>query len=154
VNWAAYALTGGSPNGGVYSGNGVSGGNFDPSVAGIGNHTITYTFTDVNGCTDSSSQTITVNACTAVNDLQDGAQFTVFPNPSAGTINLVAGEEMHSARLEIRDVQGKLVYSRELGTLMKNKNIQLDLSALANGAYSIKISSESSVRTQKLLISK
>lgn len=34
---------------------------FNPATAGPGNHTITYTFTDGNGCSDTASQTITVN---------------------------------------------------------------------------------------------
>ncbi|MCS7035464.1 MAG: HYR domain-containing protein, partial [Saprospiraceae bacterium] len=59
---APFALTGGSPSGGTYSGPGVSGGTFDPSAAGVGTHTITYTYTDVNGCTSSCTFTITVKA--------------------------------------------------------------------------------------------
>ncbi|MGL4596538.1 MAG: LamG domain-containing protein, partial [Bacteroidia bacterium] len=39
----------GSPSNGTYSGPGVSGNVFNPSVAGVGNHTITYTFIDLNG---------------------------------------------------------------------------------------------------------
>ena len=45
-NASPYILTGGQPSGGVYSGNGVNNGIFDPLVSGIGTHTITYT---VNG---------------------------------------------------------------------------------------------------------
>ena len=51
-------LGGGSPVGGVYSGMGVTDdGNgmtysFDPMVAGTGVHTITYSYTDGNGCTN------------------------------------------------------------------------------------------------------
>ena len=45
-----YALSGGDPVGGVYSGSGVSGSNFDASIAGVGVHTITYTYTDGNSC--------------------------------------------------------------------------------------------------------
>ncbi len=52
-------LSGGSPAGGVYSGSGVSGGQFDPS---FGTQTITYTYTDANGCSDNDVQTFTVNA--------------------------------------------------------------------------------------------
>ena len=62
VNQAAFALTGGSPTGGSYSGTGVSTGQFDPSVAGIGTHSITYTVTNGSGCTDSASQNIVVSA--------------------------------------------------------------------------------------------
>lgn len=62
LNVPAYALSGGSPGGGVYSGPGVSAGNFNPATAGIGPHTITYTVTDGNGCSNNCSFTITVNA--------------------------------------------------------------------------------------------
>lgn len=51
-------LTGGSPAGGVYSGVGVSAGQFDPSV---GTQTITYTVTFAPGCVGSASQVFNVN---------------------------------------------------------------------------------------------
>ncbi|MBN2747718.1 MAG: VCBS repeat-containing protein [Bacteroidales bacterium] len=52
-------LSGGTPSGGIYSGNYVSQsqGYFYPQSAGIGNHQITYTYTDINGCSNSISQT-------------------------------------------------------------------------------------------------
>ncbi|MCC6383862.1 MAG: T9SS type A sorting domain-containing protein, partial [Bacteroidia bacterium] len=58
-----FALTGGSPSGGTYSGTGVSGGNFDPAAAGVGTFLITYSYTDGNGCSAQASQLITVNNC-------------------------------------------------------------------------------------------
>ena len=51
----------GSPSGGSYSGLGISGNSFVPSVAGVGTIFITYTFTDGNGCTNSQEQTVDVN---------------------------------------------------------------------------------------------
>ncbi|MFD2565234.1 T9SS type A sorting domain-containing protein [Aquimarina rubra] len=59
-------LGGGSPTGGVYSGTGVTDdGNgmtysFDPTTAGAGVHTITYSFTNANGCTNTASDDIEV----------------------------------------------------------------------------------------------
>jgi hypothetical protein len=53
-------LTGGLPAGGSYTVDGQSATTFNPAVATIGDHTITYTFTQ-NGCTSVASQTITVN---------------------------------------------------------------------------------------------
>ncbi|MFW5877884.1 MAG: hypothetical protein ACOCUP_02100, partial [bacterium] len=47
------------PSGGVYSGPGVSSGAFDPAAAGIGTHTIMYSYND-GYCTNQSYQTITV----------------------------------------------------------------------------------------------
>src|SRR4029079_1690837 len=64
VNTAPYALTGGLPVGGTYSGPGVSGGNFNPATAGVGTHAITYTYTDANSCSNSCSFSITVNPTT------------------------------------------------------------------------------------------
>ncbi|MFT5860865.1 MAG: hypothetical protein ACI865_002981, partial [Flavobacteriaceae bacterium] len=65
-------LTGGSPAGGVYSGPGVTdAGNgtnysFDPAVAGVGTHTITYNFTDGNGCSGSANDNVVVFALPTV----------------------------------------------------------------------------------------
>jgi gliding motility-associated-like protein len=50
----------GLPNGGIYSGNGVVGNQFDPSLAGVGVHLVTYQYTDGNGCESSSSINIEV----------------------------------------------------------------------------------------------
>jgi subtilisin-like proprotein convertase family protein len=41
-------------------------GEFNPSVAGAGTHTITYTNTACNGCSGTTTQTVTVNAAPAV----------------------------------------------------------------------------------------
>ena len=46
--------------GGVWSGPGVSGNLFYPAVAAAGNHLITYSITDANGCTDTDQATLTV----------------------------------------------------------------------------------------------
>ena len=60
INSSAVALSGGNPAGGLFTGNGVSNGSFDPAIAGIGTHNITYTYTDINGCIASAAQTVTV----------------------------------------------------------------------------------------------
>lgn len=51
-----------APAGGTYTGNGVSGTQFNPSVAGVGTHDVTYTYTDGNGCQNSVTQSVTINA--------------------------------------------------------------------------------------------
>ncbi|MFN9949700.1 MAG: hypothetical protein ACK53B_02935, partial [Bacteroidota bacterium] len=64
---AAFSLTGGMPAGGIYSGPGVTGGTFDPAVAGRGIHVITYSYSNVGGCVNSVTNTITVYPITNVN---------------------------------------------------------------------------------------
>ncbi|MCJ7821316.1 MAG: T9SS type A sorting domain-containing protein, partial [Bacteroidales bacterium] len=51
-----------SPTGGILSGPGISGLNFNPAVAGVGSHTITYSYTDQNGCDASVTRLFVVNA--------------------------------------------------------------------------------------------
>ncbi|MBK9335084.1 MAG: HYR domain-containing protein [Lewinellaceae bacterium] len=67
---AAFALTGGMPAGitGVYTstGFGVTENQFNPALAGDGVHTITYTYTDGNGCVNSCPFEITVNPCVTI----------------------------------------------------------------------------------------
>lgn len=80
-----FQLSGGTPSGGTYSGPGVSAGNFSAITAGIGNHSITYTFTDANGCTNAAVKIISVNALPDINFTGTIAPAQVcqdFPTPS------------------------------------------------------------------------
>ena len=62
IDAGVQSLTG-SPSGGTWSGNGVTNslGDFDPSVAGVGSHTIYYDYTDANSCDNIDSLVVTVN---------------------------------------------------------------------------------------------
>ncbi|HPX33587.1 MAG TPA: hypothetical protein PK345_00780, partial [Bacteroidales bacterium] len=53
-------LTGGHPSGGVYSGTGVVSDTFVTADAGAGEHLISYTYVDVNGCENACDFVITV----------------------------------------------------------------------------------------------
>ena len=60
LNSTSYELNVGLPAGGIYSGTGVTGNNFNANVAGTGTFIITYTYTDINGCTSSAENPISV----------------------------------------------------------------------------------------------
>src|SRR5205085_3210080 len=63
VSVASATVTNGVPGSGVYSGPGTdAAGNFSPSIAGAGTHTITYTFTSGGSCVATITQTILVYA--------------------------------------------------------------------------------------------
>ena len=77
----------GLPAGGVYTGTGVNVDEFDPTVAGVGSHFITYHYTDVNGCENFADTVIDVHPVPVV-DL--GSDFDVCADGSA-TIDAGAG---------------------------------------------------------------
>jgi uncharacterized protein (TIGR02145 family) len=76
-----FRLKGGLPSGGTYSGAGVNTGIFYPSIAGIGNHTTTYSYSNTWGCTDNATQVISViNPAVflcdnTMTDIRDGKQY-------------------------------------------------------------------------------
>ncbi|MDF3079193.1 MAG: hypothetical protein K0S09_3082 [Sphingobacteriaceae bacterium] len=80
------------PGSGIYSGDGVSSsGIFDPEIAGVGTHTITYTFTGSNGCVNSQSQDVSVYKTPTVNAGTDqvillGGQFTLSPTTTGDNL--------------------------------------------------------------------
>jgi PKD repeat protein len=57
-----------SPAGGTWSGTGVTGNQFNPTAAGLGSHTLKYTYSDpVTGCSNSVNIIVTVVNPTAIN---------------------------------------------------------------------------------------
>jgi len=93
VTAAAFALTGGSPSGGTYSGTGVTANSFDPSVAGVGTFTLTYNYTDLNGCSNSATSAITVDPAGTVTIsvipgmCVNASPVTLSGSPSGGTFS-------------------------------------------------------------------
>jgi|GEM_PF-5872458 len=90
-------LGGGMPTGGIYSGIGVTDdGNgmtysFDPLAAGVGVYTLTYTFTNANGCGETADDDVEVFALPVVDAgmygpvCEDASTITLLGNPLPGT---------------------------------------------------------------------
>jgi len=78
----------GTPIGGSFTGMGVSGNNFDPAAAGVGSHSISYTFTDNNGCSNTDLASTTVSQIHGVNA---GADISIPYNTSTQLTGLVTG---------------------------------------------------------------
>ena len=61
LNTPVFSLTQGSPSGGIYSGTGITTNpQFNPKIAGVGTQTLTYSYTNGNGCTSTATQLVTV----------------------------------------------------------------------------------------------
>jgi PKD repeat protein len=79
-----FPLSGGMPAGGTYSGPGVSNGIFDASLAGLGTHMITYTYEDLNVCTNTDQDSIVVVEFTGIGQVTGQDAVYIYPNPNDG----------------------------------------------------------------------
>jgi gliding motility-associated-like protein len=66
INSATSDLTG-NPSGGTFSGDGISGNIFNPTVAGTGSNLVMYTYINSNGCSNSDTQLVTIHSLPVVN---------------------------------------------------------------------------------------
>lgn len=121
VNSGLISLTG-KPTGGIFSGNGITGSKFNTSIAGIGKHTITYSYTDGNGCSKDSFMFVRVNSLPTIslgNDISittvestilnagNGFKSYLWSDGSAGqTLTLdgaILGKGTHKVWVEVSD---------------------------------------------------
>ena len=74
---------------GTFTGTGISGNTFDPAVAGIGIHTITYDYATNSGCLFTASQNTRVDAClhVSINQINNSGYFS---KPKSGRILFVS----------------------------------------------------------------
>lgn len=121
------------PIGGIYEGPGVDGTYFHPIIAGIGTHTITYTYTNEEGCSEQDQIEVYVSICTGVHSTNN-ERLTVFPNPFDDKIQL---QMVHSTmdQIMVLDYSGKSVMMKDI----EHQNYSLDMHELPAGIYFIHI---------------
>lgn len=142
----AFALTGESPSGGTFSGTGVTAGNFDPAIAGLGTHTITYTFTDANTCTNSATDDIVVDACLGVDANESEFGFDIYPNPFSQTFTLVSNST-ETKTFVIMNAVGEIVHQ----SAINNTSMLVDMSDLAPGVYLLIVNDDSKAIVKKII---
>ena len=123
-----------TPAGGVFSGNGVNNGQFDPLSAGPGTHTIAYVYEDPNGCSNADQVAITVEDCLNTEDLTWN-DLAIYPNPSAGKL-IIRSSSLPGSVLTLTNATGKQVMA---STAVNDIVWEADLSGLAAGVYFLHI---------------
>ena len=144
INWTTDLLTG-TPVGGTFSGTGVTGTNFDPSVAGVGTWLVTYTYTDGNGCTNTATTNITVGLCTGTNQIANENEIIIYPNPFTSVVTLSLSKGL--GLVTVYNTLGEVVYNSQL---VKGNN-EIDLSEVPSGVYFIKMISDEGTVTKKIV---
>lgn len=122
----------GFPDGGVFSGDGVTDNYFVPSIADVGEHTLYYLYEDDNGCTVTDSITATVVDCLNL-PIQRLNEIKAYPNPFNNYVTIDFGEtlfENHS--IIINNILGQEVYSK---INITGTNVEINKGQLGVGVY-------------------
>lgn len=143
----AFELPMGTPAGGTYLGNGVSGTNFDPATAGEGAHDISYSYTDTNGCENSDIQSIFVSGCLEITEAEKTI-FSIYPNPSSDVITIERDNASDYNKIKIYDLSGKVIFDK---TVIENP-MQIDVSSWSKGEYIVEFRNESNQKIQQKII--
>jgi hypothetical protein len=141
----------GTPPGGIFSGTGVTAASFDPQNAGVGSHLITYTFTDKNDCTGSSTDTIHVLICSGTNEISSTNFFEAYPNPAADEFVLILKNSLPGkAEVKIYNAFGQLVLTQQLEN--NQTKFHIPVINFADGIYMVQIQSENLVDTVTIMV--
>lgn len=146
VNYAPIQLSG-TPAGGTFSGTGVTGSEFDPATAGVGTFTITYTYSDANGCENTATQEITVDGCLSIEENALDA-IVVAPNPATSFVNIaVKGGELNNVQLI--SATGKQI---DINYTVESNQTRVNLEGIARGAYFLSIDTVNGQTTRRVII--
>ena len=153
--WPGQELTQATPAGGEYSGPGVVDGWFYPETAGVGTHTITYTYQDEIGCENTSTQPVYVDNCTGITELS-GKSIQVYPNPltenSTLSFYLSNPETVNVSVFNNLGMEVIKIANQQLQSGIQN--INLNVTSLENGIYFIRIQAGSDIQTKKVTVVK
>lgn len=124
----AVTLSGAVPTGGVYSGNGVTGSEFDPGQTGSGMQVILYTFTDANNCISTAQDTLLVDPCLGIEE-ESPISVSMWPNPASN--QLMVTSEVKLDCITIRSLSGQTLQK----LVPAETSVTLDLSEISAGTY-------------------
>jgi hypothetical protein len=149
----------GSPVGGSWSGIGVSGTNFVPSVTAVGTYNLTYTFTNALGCTNTAVITAKVEDCQERLRLLRDDALILYPNPNNGRFNIRINSTLYNyLGMRVYNALGQLVNGVSVDDVLKSpvynglvygQVVPIDLSRLPAGVYLVEFYYDDGVRTSE-----
>jgi hypothetical protein len=159
-----------NPSGGTFSGDGVQGTTFNPSLTTLGTKTISYNYTSPQGCSGNAvRRTIVVdsigNVCSTYDTLKIKVKLTtgintnqytsmrVYPNPTSDVLVIDAADvqALNGYRYRILDILGKEVYN----ALVTSAKTEISLKSLdAKGVYVLHImdANNASIQTKQIVL--
>jgi len=139
----------GLPPGGTFSGTGVVGNVFTPSLNPPGSVLLVYQYTDSNNCQDTSSSSILISECLGLPGEKTNTEaVSVYPNPTSGLL-YIRSESIEIRSVRLSDLNGKDVFFENLEN---NKYYVLNTIGLLKGLYLLKIELANKIVCRKLCV--
>ena len=83
-------------------------------------------------------------------EFEDGMELQVYPNPTQGQVRIdLAGSRFRQAEVTVYNVLGAMVYRQSFST---SSDIVVDLTSQSSGMYIVKVDSEGTSATRKLIL--
>ncbi len=89
---------------------------------------------------------------TSVNDLELDAEFSVYPSPTTGLVNLVSDKDHSELEISVMDLNGKTVLHTGHQQTIAGQRINLDLTGRTPGLYMIHMRYEHGMRTERIIL--
>jgi len=125
----------------------------DTAGFGYGVQNISLVVTSPYGCDAEDEIAVDFLDCTGINENAAKVEFSVYPNPSNGLININFNSiSSESINIRITDVSGKVVYSEKDVLVNSKLKKQINLRNSAKGVYSIFVEGEGYVLDKKVII--
>jgi len=128
-----------------------------PSTSTLQNPVATYTSSGIKNITliagnasgsgTPTTQTISVNTCTGIQQLTN-EQISIYPNPANDIITISIDNAIESVTIKLIDVLGKEILTKS----SQKSTTQLNLNAVVNGVYSLKITDARGNEFTKLIV--
>lgn len=128
-----FTLSGGMPQGGMYSGQGVSSNIFNPGMANIGWNLITYTYTDSIGCAASAVDSVYIEVCNTNRLGEINRIVKVWPNPVGSIINVESVNKID--RITICGPNGQDILDQDVN----RSKAEVNTNELPRGIYFMQI---------------
>jgi PKD repeat protein len=126
--------------------------NLDVTVQG--SYEICYQVTDPSNNKSNKICRTVITDITSVNEVTDGVNVNVYPNPSNGKFEVaVTLDEKSDVIIKITDVLGKVINSVNVNQVTE-ANVPVDLSQVSAGVYFVQVINGNSITTKKISINK
>ena len=134
-----FALSGGIPSGGSYSGLYIVNDSLSIPSPLQALDTIYYIYTNSNGCMGRAMDSLFLDICEGINPISGGATISLYPNPNNGSFVLQSSDAVGKEYI-ISDMLGRVVAEQTINS----NNQDITLQNISSGSYMLSVKGNNS----------